>query len=90
MCYVSVGVHDVVADEVDKTPVQGVYAGRRHDESGRCNQPLPQLLSRLVSNASHPSCRGRDGKCCRNDHHLRRRLAGLTFWPLLFVRLLAK
>jgi len=63
ICYVAVGLCHVVTDEGYKTPVQGVHAGRRHDEPGRSNQSFPQLLSRLISNASHTSrCRG-DGNC---------------------------
>ena len=67
MSVVAVDLYDVITDEGDKTPVQGVHAGRRHDEPVRGHQPLPQLLSRLVSHASHPSrCRG-DGKYRTDD-----------------------
>ena len=63
MYYVAVNLHDVIADEGDKTPVQGVHARCRYDEPGGGNQSLPQLLSRLVSNASHSSGGRRDGNC---------------------------
>ena len=78
MCYVAVNLHDVVADEGDKTPVQGVHARCRHDEPGGGNQSLPQLLSRLVSNASHSSGCRRDGNCRQLVI-----LSALSVWQLL-------